>query len=69
MCRDGVRKAKVLGELDLVKGDKKGSCRYIGSTRKARENVGPLLMGVVKNTDPDSSQKHPVKGQVAMGTN
>lgn len=40
VCRDGVRKAKALGELDVVKGDKKGSCRYIGSTKKARENVG-----------------------------
>jgi len=66
VCRDGLRRAKALGELDLVKGDKKGSCRYIGSTRKARENVRPLLMGVVKNTD--SFQKHPVKGQMAMGT-
>lgn len=64
-----MRKAKALGELDLVKGDKKSSCRYIGSTRKAGENVGSLLMGVVKKAVPDSSQKHPVKGQVATGTN
>ena len=64
-----MRKAKALGELDLIKGDKKGSCKYISSTRKARENVGPLLMGIVKNKEPDSSQKHSVKGQVAMGTN
>lgn len=46
MYKDGERKAKALGELDLVKGGKKGSCRCIVSTNKAKENVGLLLRRV-----------------------
>lgn len=57
MFRDGVREAKATGGLDLVKGDKRGLCRYISSTRKARENVGSLPMGVVKSVEPDSSHR------------
>lgn len=41
--KDGLRKAKALGDLALVKGGKKGSCRCIVSTKKAKKNVGPLL--------------------------
>jgi len=45
-CRDATRKAKVHLELNLardVKDNKKGFFKYIGSKRKTRDNVGPLL--------------------------
>ena len=44
-CRDGIRKAKVLTELNLVrdaKNNKKGFYRYIGQKRKTKESVPPL---------------------------
>lgn len=37
-----------------MKGNKKGSFRYI-STRKARENIGPLLLRGVKKKETDFS--------------
>lgn len=63
MCRNGTREARVHGVLDQIGDvkDSKDSCSYISSTRKARENMGPLLLSVVKT---DSSQWHPVKGEV-----
>lgn len=45
----GVRKAKALLKLNLVKdvkANKKGFYRYISSNRKAMENVCLLLIGV-----------------------
>ena len=46
-CRDVMRKAKALLELNLaeeIKDNKKGFFfKYVNSKRKARENVGPLL--------------------------
>uniref|UniRef100_A0A8B9PUS7 Immunoglobulin C1-set domain-containing protein n=1 Tax=Apteryx owenii TaxID=8824 RepID=A0A8B9PUS7_APTOW len=48
-CRDARRKAKAHLELNVasdVKDNKKGFFKYIGSKRKTRENVGPLLNGV-----------------------
>lgn len=48
--RDGVRKAKAQLELKWarrVEDNRKGFLRkYIGSKRKAKENVGPLLSGL-----------------------
>ena len=45
MCRDGIRKAKTLTELNFVrdtKNNKKGFYRYIGLKRKTRKSVEPL---------------------------
>lgn len=46
MCRYGVREAKALLKLNLVKhekGNKEGFYRHISSRRKLRENMGLLL--------------------------
>ena len=48
MCRDRIRKAKALVELNLardVKDNKKGFYRYIGRRRQAKESVPPLMKG------------------------
>ena len=48
MCRDRIRKAKALVELNLardVKDNKKGFYRYIGRRRQAKESVSPLMKG------------------------
>jgi len=45
-CRDAMRKAEALSELNLaeeVKDNKKGFLKYINNKRKTRENVTPLL--------------------------
>ena len=44
-CRDGIRKAKAQLDLDLVKGNKKGFCKYTGNKRKTRETLRPWLIG------------------------
>lgn len=44
--KDGMRKTKALGDLDLVKGGKNGSYRCIVSTKKAKKNMGLLLRRV-----------------------
>lgn len=47
MCRDGIRKNKAQMYLSLerdAKNNKKGSYRYIGWKRKAKESVPPLIM-------------------------
>ncbi|KAK4825785.1 hypothetical protein QYF61_002348 [Mycteria americana] len=56
--RDAVRKAKAQMELNLardVKAYKKGFCKYIGDKRKTRENVGPLIKQLFKNTTQRSA--------------
>ena len=48
MCRDRIRKAKALVELNLardVKDNKKGFYRYIGRRRQAKEGAPPLMKG------------------------
>ena len=48
VCRDRIRKAKALVELNLardVKDNKKGFYRYIGRRRQAKECVPPLMKG------------------------
>ena len=46
-CRDAMRKAKALLELNLAKevydNKKEFFLKYVNSKRKTRENVGPLL--------------------------
>jgi len=42
LCRDEVRRAKVLLELNLardVKNDKKGFYRYVSQQRKVKESI------------------------------
>lgn len=44
VCREGIRKAKLQLELDLVramKSNKKGFIRYRGQQRKRKETVPP----------------------------
>ena len=46
VCRDAKRKAKAHLELNLardIKGNKKGFFKYISSTRKTEDPVGPVL--------------------------
>ena len=48
VCRDRIRKANALVELNLardVKDNKKGFYRYIGRRRQAKESVLPLMKG------------------------
>lgn len=48
MCRDGIRKAEALAELNLVRDAKNNKnnkfYRYIGHKRKTKENISPLQM-------------------------
>ncbi|GAB0209948.1 mitochondrial enolase superfamily member 1 [Grus japonensis] len=59
VCRDATRKAKAHLELNLageVKDSKKGFFKYIGSKRKTRENVGPLLNEVGALVEEDTEK-------------
>ncbi|KAM6381950.1 uncharacterized protein FN964_003655 [Alca torda] len=61
VCRDETGKAKAALELDLardVKHNKKSFYKYIGSKRKTREVVGPLLneAGVMVTEDAEKAE-------------
>ncbi|XP_068520926.1 uncharacterized protein [Anas acuta] len=60
-CRDGIRKAKALTELNLArdaKNNKKGFYKYIGQKRKTKESVPPLknVDGGLVTTDMEKAE-------------
>ena len=59
VCRGVARKAKVHLELDLARDVKENSfCKYIGSKKKTRENVSPLLdeVGALLSKDREKAE-------------
>ena len=68
-CRDAMRKAKALLELNLAKevydNKKEFFLKYVNSKRKTRENVGPLLNEVGALVTGDTEKAEILNASVA----
>jgi len=58
LCREKTRKANAQSELKLVRAvsdNKKGIFKYVNSKRRAKENIGPILVedGLLTNRDEE----------------
>ena len=67
-CRDQTRKAKAATELQLasgIKDNKKSFFRYVGSRRKSKGNIGPLLNQMGQLTTDAQEKANELNGYFA----